>query len=331
VQFGVLLGDVPTSVDPREHLDGLLRQVAVAQQAGFTLLTIGQHFLYGDVRWLQPIPTIARLAAEVDEHVRFAITVLIAPLHEPVLLAEELATLDMLTGGRLSVGLGIGYRREEFRQLGVPYGERVSRLEEMVPLLRDLWSKDEVTHHGATWTLAAARPHLRPVQQPGPPIWIGASSEPGVRRAARIGDAWTIGPRMTLEQIEPLAAVYRSERDARGLPQHSLPLRREIILGADAAHARDRFAAMTAKRFAEYAAREIGSIGGAPLGDEAAAAVLGTPEAVRAQLRELAERLPIGPVIVRAQWPGMSPTQVREYLAALGREVVLPLSRPADS
>src|SRR6185312_2357530 len=110
----VLLGDVPRSVTPREHLDQLLRQVAAAQRNGFTLLALGQHFLYGDIRWLQPVPTLARLAAEVEPSVRLATTVLVAPLHHPVVLAEELATLDIVTDGRLVVGLGLGYRKEEY-------------------------------------------------------------------------------------------------------------------------------------------------------------------------------------------------------------------------
>lgn len=323
MRFGVLLGDVPASVEPRAQLDSLLRQTAAAQEAGFTLLTIGQHFLYGDVRWLQPVPTLARLAAEVGGHVRLAITVLIAPLYEPVLLAEELATLDVLTAGRLDVGLGLGYRREEFRQLGVPWARRVSRFEELVPLLHALWTQDEVTHDGPNWRLDGARPHIRPVQNPAPPIWIGASTPAGVRRSARLGDAWPIGPRLTVAQIEPLLGHYAAERRAAGRSVGPQPIRREIVLGRDEADARARFAAMTTRRFAEYAAREHpGSAGGSA----ADAAVLGTPDAVRAQLVDLAERLPIGPVVVRAQWPGMRSADVTSYLGELGREVVGPLA-----
>jgi alkanesulfonate monooxygenase SsuD/methylene tetrahydromethanopterin reductase-like flavin-dependent oxidoreductase (luciferase family) len=331
MEFGLLLGDVPTSVEPRTQLDSLLRQTAAAQEAGFTLLAIGQHFLYGDVRWLQPIPTIARLAAEVDDHVRFATTVLIAPLYDPVLLAEELATLDILTGGRLVVGLGLGYRREEYRQLGVPWSERVARFEETIALLRQLWTKHEVTFTGRFWQLSLARPHLAPVQQPTPPIWIGANAPAGVRRSARLGDAWPIGPRMTVAQIKPLLDMYRNERASAGLDCGSQPIRREVVLGRDEAHARERFTEMTAQRFAGYAAREIDSLPGTSPGHEASAAILGTPDSVRSQLTQLAESLPVGPVIVRAQWPDMSDANVESYLAQLGREVVRPLRSPTPT
>lgn len=328
MEFGVLLGDVPASVEPEVHLDQLLRQVEAAQRNGFTLLALGQHFLYGDVRWLQPIPTIARLAGEVGGGVRFATFVLVAPLHHPVVLAEEVATLDVMTGGRLDVGLGMGYRREEFRQLGVPFGERISRLEESVGLLRELWTKKRVTHQGRHWTLQDATPHLSPVQRPTPPIWIGANAEAGVRRSARLGDAWPIGPRMPVEEIERNLAVHVAERAAVGLPPvERHPIRREIVLGRNRDHARDRFAAMTTTRFRAYAERERLSLpGSTPAGEEASTAILGEPDDVVGQLRELEARLPIGPVVVRAQWPGMSVDDVQGYLDELGECVVRPLT-----
>ena len=85
MQIGVILGDVhAVRLPPREHLDGLLRQVEAAQRNGLTYVTIGHHYLYGDLRWLQPIPTLARIAAELDDHVTLATTVLQVPLFHPV-------------------------------------------------------------------------------------------------------------------------------------------------------------------------------------------------------------------------------------------------------
>ena len=148
MEAGIILGDVRTSVPPREHLRDLLVQVEAAQRNGFTSIAIGQHFLYEDFRWLQPIPTLARLAGELDAHVRLAATVIIVPLHHPVVLAEELATLDIVSDGRLIVGAGLGYRKEEFRLLGVDFAERVPRFEEALELMVQLWTADRVTHAG---------------------------------------------------------------------------------------------------------------------------------------------------------------------------------------
>ena len=96
MKFGMLIGDVPRTVDPVEQLDGILRQVEAGPRAGLSQFVIGHHFLYGELRWLQPIPLLARLAGEVDEHVRLGMTVLLAPLYNPIVLAEDLATLDIL-------------------------------------------------------------------------------------------------------------------------------------------------------------------------------------------------------------------------------------------
>lgn len=327
MRFGLILGDVPTSVDAREHFEQLLRQVHAAASAGFSLLAIGQHFLYGDVRCLQPIPTLARLAGEVDAYVQLAITVLIAPLAHPVALAEDLATLDIVTEGRLIVGLGLGYRREEYRQFGVPFEDRVARFGEMVTTLRRLWTEHEVSTLGPTWPLDRATPHLFPVQRPTPPIWIGANAPAGVRRSARLGDAWPIGPRMPLPAVRELLALYLDCRDACGRERAPQPIRREIVLGASREEAAAAFTALTAARYRSYSARERDSLPGtATAGDEISAAVAGDPESVRAQLAVLAAELPVDPVIVRAQWPGMDITEIEAYLAQLGEEIVRPLA-----
>ncbi|MAT06358.1 MAG: LLM class flavin-dependent oxidoreductase [Acidimicrobiaceae bacterium] len=308
---------------PLEQFDDLLRQVDVAQRSGFTLIALGQHVLYGDVRWLQPVPTLARLAAELDPVVRVATTVLIEPLHHPVMLAEELATLDIVTGGRLDVGLGVGYRREEFEQLGVPFADRTSLLEETVAVLRAMWSEERVTFDGRHWQLSNAEPHIHPVQRPSPPIWIGASSEAGVRRAARIGDAWPIGPRLSLDRIRELLAAFDDARATSGRPAARHPIRREIVIGADRDAARARFHDMTAERYEAYAARERGSIAG---GDEnSEPAIVGTPDQVVDEVLRMAAELPVGPVITRVQWPGMTAADVHAYVEDLGRHVVHPI------
>jgi alkanesulfonate monooxygenase SsuD/methylene tetrahydromethanopterin reductase-like flavin-dependent oxidoreductase (luciferase family) len=196
VHVGLLLSDVPASVPPDEQFRDVLRIVAEAQEQGFTYVAIGQHFLYGDLRWLQPVPLLARLAAEVAPEVRLVTQIMIAPLYHPVLLAEEVATLDIVTEGRLVFGAGLGYRPEEFDYFGVPYQERAGRMDEALDLMTRLWTEDEVTFHGTYVTLDAVQPHLRPVQQPHPPIWIGGFSLAGARRAGRFGDAFACPPEM---------------------------------------------------------------------------------------------------------------------------------------
>ena len=124
VNVGLLISDIPRSTPSKQHFSDLLRFVEAAQRNGFTYLAMGQHFLYGDLRWLQPVPLFARLAAEIDPDFKLVTQIIIAPLYHPVLLAEEIATLDIVTEGRLIFGAGGGYRPEEFTFLDVPYKER---------------------------------------------------------------------------------------------------------------------------------------------------------------------------------------------------------------
>ena len=164
MQIGVILGDVHASVSPRDHLDGLLRQVEAAQRNGLSHITMGQHFLYGDLRWLQPIPTLARIAAELDEHVTLATTVVQVPLYHPVMLAEDLATLDILTRGRLVVGAGAGYREDEFTALGIDFTQRFRMFDEAIGIMKQMWTQDVVSFSGGV--LVASR-RAAPTSAPG--------------------------------------------------------------------------------------------------------------------------------------------------------------------
>lgn len=327
MQIGVILGDVHTSVSPKDHLDGLLRQVDAAQRNGISYITIGHHYLYGDLRWLQPIPTLARIAAELDDHVTLATTVIQVPLYHPIALAEELATLDILTGGRLVVGAGAGYRADEFRHFGIDFTARFRMMTESLTLMKRLWTEDVVSFDGEFWSLAEGHTHIRPVQDPHPPIWIGAMKEQGVRRSARLGDGWPVTPETKVPEMVRLMTIYEDERERIGRPQVKHPLRREIIPGPTTDAAFDRFEHMAKDRLLAYAARQLATRNADELTREfrnvaAKETFIGTPDECVAQIEELAHILPIDPILVRAQWPHMSSEQVVEYLDDLGRGIV---------
>lgn len=331
MEFGILMGDQPVASSPREHLDLMLRKVEAAQEAGFTYLTIGQHFLYDGFRWLQPIPLLSRLATELDDDVKLGTTVLIGPVHHPVILAEELATLDIITGGRLVVGIGTGYLPAEYEVMGMPFKQRYRLLEELIEVMTKLWTQERVTHHGRFWTIEDAPTHIRPVQDPRPPIWLGAMKETGVRRAARHGDVWTITPQQTIDQVEDLIRIYVEERVAAGLPLNKLPLRRELMIGRDFDDAVDRFAAVARVKYEAYAARGMDLLADEAVRDAFVETVkdhvvLGSADEVREEIRAIAARLPIGPFMVRPHWPGMDADQTAAYLRQVGDEVVKPLA-----
>jgi len=329
VEVGIILGDVKASVPPREHLRNLLRQVEAAQRNGFTTICMGQHWLYGEYRWLQPIPTFARLAAEVTADTRLVPTVLVVPVQNPVILAEDLATLDIVTDGRLSIGVGIGYRQEEFRQLGVPFEERFKRFEESLQIMRALWTQDVVTYPGQFWQLEEATTHIRPIQTPHPPVWIGAQQDVGVRRAARLGDTWPIPPAMPLDEVRSRIALFQETRAELGLPPcERFPLRREVTVGKDREDALRRYEQRARGKYVAYAQRDRTWAGSAEQLSSSFAeqvsdhVIAGTAEECIAQLTAIARELPVGPLVVRPQWPDMEPDDVVAYLDELGREVV---------
>lgn len=331
-EFGIILGDQPLSVDPRTHLDLVLRQVEAAQRAGFTYICIGQHFLYDAFRWLQPIPLLARIAAETDPAVRLAPTVLVTPFYHPVVLAEELATLDIVCDGRLIVGVGSGYAPQEFGHLQVPYAERFRRMTEGLELMKLTWSAERFDFDGEFWQLRGATPHVQPLQQPHPPIWMGAMRAVGVRRAARLADGWMITPETPFWEAQESYTTFSAIRTKRGLAPVPVPMRREIVLGRDRGHALDVYAARSRERYVAYTRRGNDEYQrhGSSLDDfqswAADRAVFGTGEDCVEAIVERLDPERFSPLVVRAAWPGQTPEQVTDYLDELGRQVVTPLA-----
>jgi alkanesulfonate monooxygenase SsuD/methylene tetrahydromethanopterin reductase-like flavin-dependent oxidoreductase (luciferase family) len=327
VQVGLLLSDAPAALSPARQFKDVVRIVHAAQRNGFTYVAIGQHFLYGDLRWLQPVPLLARLAAEVGPEVKLVTQIMIAPLYHPVLLAEEIATLDVVTEGRLVFGVGLGYRPEEFDYLGVPFKERAARLDESLVLMKRLWTEEEVDFTGRFWSLTGVKPHLRPVQQPHPPIWIGGHSLAGARRAGRLGDGYACPPETPVPDAAERYAAVRDGFAARGKPFGPQPLRRNVLVADTREQAIVEYARVAQGRYLTYAARGLDVMADTDLVDDfanavAGHAVLGTPEQVTAQLVDLVRTLPVDPLLVRPQWPTMDADETIAAIDRLGREVV---------
>lgn len=330
MELGIMLGNVPTSVPEREHFDSVLRQTDAAQRAGLTHILIGQHIVFEGSRWLQPIPLLARLAAGLDAHVRLCTQTLIGPIHHPVLLAEELATLDVVTEGRLTVGLGLGHIRKEYDTVGVPYNERGARQEELIEILKLMWTRERVTYEGRHFRLDDVATHIHPVQKPHPPIWIGAGADRGVRRAARLGDAWPITPKEPPGDLPRLVGRYLDYREQAGRSRNvRLPLRREIMIGRNRADALEKAVDVASAWYANMASATASSLYydldgiRTAMGDVIAQHwILGDAGECIAQLRAIAEAVPVDPIITRANWPGMSTEDTVAYIEMLGRELV---------
>jgi len=207
-----------------------LRECEQAEAAGFDSIWLGEHHNHP---LLYPAPLIGLAAvASRTRSIRLGTGVLLLPLHHPVMIAEEGAMVDMISGGRLILGIGAGYAPEEFGAFGYSIKERGSRLEESASLLHRLWTEENVTHRGKYYQVDNVTVAPRPVQRPRPPIWFGAWAEPAIRRAARLGDAWLVGPSASLDEIAPCLQVYRQACRETGKGEGDVALLRYVFVAS---------------------------------------------------------------------------------------------------
>ncbi len=139
--------------------------------------------------FLDPL-TVLAVAAAVTGRVRLGMSTLNAPWYSPVLLARTLTSLDVLSGGRLDVGLGLGWSRDEYEAAGVPWRGRGARLEAVIDVLEDIWTSEVVEHHGTFTDIAASHIEPKPLQRPRPPIYLGGFSPGALDRIGRRADGW---------------------------------------------------------------------------------------------------------------------------------------------
>jgi len=181
-------------------------QVEVAQRAeelGYASLWTFQRLLFpadregpDAARWQpvyrsvhDPLITLAYLAAHTSR-IRLGVAVLNMPWFSPILLAKQTATLDAVSAGRLDLGLGLGWSKQEYDAAGAPFERRGARAEEFVACLKAIWTEDPVDFSGEFHQITGAHVDPKPVQQPHPPLLLGGSAEPALRRAGRVADGW---------------------------------------------------------------------------------------------------------------------------------------------
>ena len=309
----------------REHVD----QVRAARDAGFDIVVMGQHYLSTPFQEVQTMPALARLAAEAGT-MRVGATVLLLPLLNPVDVAEQVATLDVITEGRFVFGAGLGYRDQEYEAFGVQAKERVPRLVESLEVIRRLWTEDEVTHHGRFYKLTGARLALRPVQKPYPPLWFAANNDAAVARSARMADAWVINPHAKLAILREQVAIYRKALADEGKPfPAELPIIKELYVAPDRRAALQECRPFLEAKYNAYAS--WGQDKALPRGDHFDLAfeelvrdrfVIGDPDDCVRELRRYVDELGVNTFIFRVQWPGMEQAKVLRTIRLLAERVM---------
>jgi probable F420-dependent oxidoreductase len=182
----------------------------------------GQFLVPPDSTWFDPLIALAAVAS-VTARVRLGTSVVIVPYRNPIVLAKMVSSLDCLCHGRLILGCGAGWLKEEFDALGVPHRERGGRMDEALDIMRILWRDGAGTFNGRFYRFTDMHLNPKPVQKPGPPCWIGGSSDAALRRVLRRGDGWH-PTRVTPEDFRARLAVLRdmAAREGRDLGRIAL-------------------------------------------------------------------------------------------------------------
>ena len=207
-----------------------LRQVAQrADELGYASLWTFQRLLHPiEEDWgptyhavLDPVTALSHAAA-LTSRIRLGLAVVNLPWYAPIVLAKALTTLDILSDGRLDVGLGLGWAPPEFAAVGISPARRGKRGEEFVACLQAIWTEPEVEFHGEFYDIPRVRVEPKPTQQPHPPLLLGGMADVALRRAGRIADGWISSSRMDLTRIGEAIDVIRSAAADAGRDPDSL-------------------------------------------------------------------------------------------------------------
>jgi probable F420-dependent oxidoreductase len=238
--------------------EGLARVARAAEEAALESVWTGEHVVLPDPqvppspvppegRMLDPATALSFVAA-LTERVRLGTGIIIVPQRNPLVLAKELASVDVLSGGRLIFGVGVGYLQPEFDALGIPMEDRARRSVEYIEAMRAIWSMDDPAYDGRYVQFSGVKANPRPVQQPGPPVVMGGRSAPAYRRAVTMCQGW-YGFALDAEATSTCLAGIRDEEGRHERPAELGPL--EITVtpnGRPSAELVDEFAALGVDR-----------------------------------------------------------------------------------
>jgi probable F420-dependent oxidoreductase len=217
----VKFGFAPVQSEPR--FEPMVAQARLAESYGFEVLWAHEHHSQA-MMYPDPLMTLAVLAPHTSE-ARLGTSMLLLPEWHPLRVAEQGAMVDVLSEGRLILGVAAGYAEDEFADFGVEMKDRGRRMEEGLHLIRTVWTEEEVHLRTAQAHLDGYSIFPRPIQQPRPPIYVGGLADVAIRRAARLGDGYVLSAGSTVEEIRERITIYQETICELGLtPSEQQPL-----------------------------------------------------------------------------------------------------------
>jgi len=309
-----------------DNIENAVEVVRTASTVGFEWISASQHLVSHPTRWPQPLLILSRMAPESGA-MRLMTQMILLPLHNPVVVAEEVATLDHLSRGRVTLGVAIGYRETEMEAVGITRADRTGRMEESIELMKRLWSGEEVTHAGRYFRVTKARMGFTPVQQPHPPIVLAAQSPRAAARAGRLGDGIFFGPQVAWKDIKALIDVYREARRSAGRSGDGIiGSSRSLMLARDRAGALAEAKAYMERTFAMYSGWEMQEKSMVPLQLSAENvdewAILGSPDDCAATISRIEREVGLTHISLSCyNLPADGSARV-DYVRRLGEDVV---------
>lgn len=330
IQFGLMMrAQFPQGDDMQVRFREMQEQARLANALGYSCLTNGMHYSSAPWQDFQQFPFLCRMMAEAPA-LRLNFGLILLALHKPLDIAEQIATADVLSGGKVIFGVALGYRDVEFLAFGTTQKARVKRFEENLEAVKRLWTEDVVDMVGSHFTLRGASAPMKPIQKPYPPVWIGANADPAIARAARLGDCWYVNPHNRVETIVRQVDVYKRALEACGKPfPTEFPARREVFVAKSRAEAIRLCAPYLAAKYEAY--HQWGQSKAMPEGDNDLGVdfddlirdrfLLGSPDEVAEQMLALHKATGVNHLIMSVQWPGMPQSMVLDALHMLAAEV----------
>jgi alkanesulfonate monooxygenase SsuD/methylene tetrahydromethanopterin reductase-like flavin-dependent oxidoreductase (luciferase family) len=326
-KVGLYIGtQFPPGTNVLAALTDMSEQVKVARRSGFASLWVPHHYLTHPMQMLAPIPMLSYLLRDA-EGMMIGTNILIMPLLHPVHVAEDAVTLDLMSGGRYVLGIGVGYRDAEFQTFDVPLKERAQRMDESIKIMRRLWTEDRITHRGSHFQINDLGIGLKPQRKGGPPIWLAAVVDAAVRRAARLGDAWLITNFAHLSVLTPQMAMYRELlADAGKQFPAEAPITRECYVGSTHATALEECKAALEYKYGAYSSWGLDK---QSKGAESFAQpfeefvkdrfIIGDKAFVKDEIQRYHALLGVNHFIMRVQWPGLKQAKALNTITALGQ------------
>lgn len=211
--------------------EGVVRHVAQrADELGFHDLWVSNNTI--DQVGCFDSWTVLTYAAALTRRIRLAVSVIVLPTYHPLHVAHVVATVDQLSGGRATLGVGLG-RIEEYEQFQVPNDRRVRRFNESIELIRMVWQGDPVTYDGEIYRTRNAKLGTRPLQRPGPPIWLGGGHPDALVRAARLGDGWMAGGGTSSTSFAIAVPQLHEALEHAGRDLDGFPISKRVFVSVD--------------------------------------------------------------------------------------------------